>query len=244
MAHATRQEQLTLLELAELDSRIARLDRDDARHPLRQKLGTTMNAIAARARDKSAAEHAHALAHEQLVVKEARVEKLTAEIAGKDAKLNAGVGLTSRDLLVLQSEIDALRAVLSEASDDEFAALENVEATEGAVLQCIADIEALTQQCDEDTAALEDAIGELSQERVTLRRQRDGLLGALGSEAIDAYEESRASGGYTVLAVHPNGTTRAGVELSPAEIARVKASPQDELYISDDDHAIIILLDS
>lgn len=49
-----QQIQLTLLDVAELDSQIARLERSNVKHPLREKLGTIMNAAAARARDKEA----------------------------------------------------------------------------------------------------------------------------------------------------------------------------------------------
>ena len=56
MATAPAADQLTLLDVAELDSQIARLERSNVKHPLREKLGTIMNAAAARARDKEAAE--------------------------------------------------------------------------------------------------------------------------------------------------------------------------------------------
>ena len=49
MATAPAHDQITLLDVAELDRQIARLGREDAKHPLRAELGALINAAAARA---------------------------------------------------------------------------------------------------------------------------------------------------------------------------------------------------
>jgi len=127
MANAPAKEQLKLLDIAELDKTISKLDRKNEKHPLRQELGTLINASAARARDKQAAQGRRRrngpLRHEA----EHTSAALRGQIEDKEAKLNSGVGLTSRDLLVLQDEIAGLRGMLDEASEAEFAALDGVE---------------------------------------------------------------------------------------------------------------------
>lgn len=243
MAQASRSDQLTLLSVAEFDSQIARLERDNVKHPLREKLGAVMNGIAARARDKEAAEAATQAAQDSLAAAEKKCAQLQAQISDKEAKLNSGAGLTSRDLLVLQDEISGLRDMLSAASDEEFAALEAVEAADTRVAQIGALIDQMKDQMVADRAELEDAISVIQAEQESLRARRTALYDPLGDDLKKVYEHSRKSGGYAVMGMHANGTTGAGVQLSPVEVAQIRALPEDEIYLSDDYDAIVVRLD-
>ena len=82
MATAPAADQLTLLDVAELDSQIARLERSNVKHPLREKLGTIMNAAAARARDKEAAEKAVVSAEAHLAEGETKCMALQEQTVG------------------------------------------------------------------------------------------------------------------------------------------------------------------
>ena len=244
MATAPAADQLTLLDVAELDSQIARLERSNVKHPLREKLGTIMNAAAARARDKDAAEEAvkHAEAH--LAACETKCMALQDQISEKDAKLNAGTGLTSRDLLVLQQEIDGLREMLSASSDLEFAALEGVEVAQDKVASLGSTIGLLKDDMLAKRAELEDAVAQIQAEQQVLRVQRDALYEPLAEDLKRIYQHSRESGGYAIVALHPNGTTSAGIHLSPVEVSQIRALPEDEIYLSEDYDAIIVRLPS
>ena len=243
MAHAPRAEQLVLLDVSEFDSHIARLERDNVKHPLRQKIGTLMNVSVERAREKDAAEAALAEARSALEKAEKQSATLQAQIEDKDGKLNAGVGLTSRDLLVLQEEIAGLRALLSEASDAEFEALEAVEKAETRVSDLAGQIDEMKQQVLADRTELEDAVTEIQAQQAALRAQRDAIFTPLGEDIKKVYEHSRASGGYAVIGMRANGTTDAGVQLSPVEVAQIKALPEDAIYLSEDYDAIVVRLD-
>ncbi len=242
MATAPAADQFTLLDVAELDSQIARLERSNVKHPLREKLGTIMNAAAARARDKDAAEEAvkHAEAH--LAACETKCMALQDQISEKDAKLNAGTGLTSRDLLVLQQEIDGLREMLSASSDLEFAALEGVEVAQDKVASLGSTIGLLKDDMLAKRGELEDAVAQIQAEQQVLRVQRDALYEPLAEDLKRIYQHSRESGGYAIVALHPNGTTSAGIHLSPVEVSQIRALPEDEIYLSEDYDAIVVRL--
>ncbi|MFT3942945.1 MAG: hypothetical protein QM705_03870 [Ancrocorticia sp.] len=244
MATAPAADQLTLLDVADLDSQIARLERSNVKHPLREKLGTIMNAAAARARDKEAAEKAVEQAEAHLAECEAKSAVLQKQIAEKDAKLNAGTGLTSRDLLVLQQEIEGLREMLNVASDVEFEALEGVEAAQDKVAALGATIGLLKDDMLAKRAALEDAVAQIQAEQQALRAQRDALYEPLAEDLKRIYQHSRESGGYAVMALNPNGTTSAGINLSPVEVSQIRALPEDEIYLSEDYDAIVVRLPS
>ena len=237
MATAPAQEQLKLLEVAELDKSIARLDRENEKHPLRQELGALINASAARARDREAArEHAGA-ARSRLADAEAASASLRDQISDKEAKLNSGVGLTSRDLLVLQEEIDGLRRKLDTASDVEFAALDEVERAEAEVQKLSREIDDVKDKVLEGRARLEDEVASIMAERSRIQAERDALL-------KNIYEKSRQSGGYAVIGMNATGQTGVGIPFSPVEVAQIKALPEDEIYFSEEYDCIVVRLPS
>lgn len=57
------------------------------------------------------------------------------------------------------------------------------------------------------------------------------------------YEHSVATGGYAVMTMTPNGATGAGITLSPVEVAQIKSTPEDDIYLSEDYDCIIVPVD-
>ncbi|OAP85247.1 hypothetical protein A4H34_09050 [Peptidiphaga gingivicola] len=242
MAKAPAKEQLKLLDIAELDKTISKLDRKNEKHPLRQELGTLINVSAARARDKEAAQERAQAAREKLEAAERASAALRGQIDDKEAKLNSGAGLTSRDLLVLQDEIAGLRGMLEEASEAEFAALDGVEKAEAAVDALSAEIERIKDEVLRGRSELEDDVASILAERERVQAERDELFAPLSPSLKDAYERSRRTGGYAVIGMQPDGGTDAGISLSPVEVAQIKALPEDEVYLSEDYDCIIVRL--
>ncbi|MDO4888394.1 MAG: hypothetical protein Q3979_06790 [Actinomycetaceae bacterium] len=244
MAQAPASDQKTLLEVASLDRAIARLERDDVKHPLRQELGSLLNATAAKARDRKAAEQALGRAREELEAAERLSATHREQIADRQTKLDSGIGLTSRDLLVLQDEIAGLRALLDEASEAEFAALEKVEAAQAEVEVVAAQISALDETTRAKKKSLEEEVAALAAEADELRARRDALFEPLAAELQRIYEHARSTGGYTVIAMRPGGGTDAGITLSPVEVAQIEATPPDEIYLSEEYDCIIVRLEA
>ncbi|MGO1591813.1 MAG: zinc ribbon domain-containing protein [Ancrocorticia sp.] len=242
MATAPAADQLKLLEVAELDSQIARLERDNVKHPLREKLATLMNAIAARGRETEAAGEAVKAAQAELAQAEAACEAFQSQITDKEAKLASGEGLTSRDLVALQEEIAGLRTLLDKASDVEFEALDSVEDKQTQADNLAGQVANLKDEMLRDRSELEDVVGEIQGQQEELGTQRASILDPLSDDLKKIYEHSRESGGYAVLAMHPSGATDGGIHLSPVEVAQIRALPEDQIYLSEDYDAIIVRL--
>ncbi len=242
MATAPATDQLKLLDVADLDSQIARLERDNVKHPLRETLGAMMNATAARAREKEAAQAAVVRAQEQLTAAENTCQGLQEQITDKEEKLNAGTGLTSRDLLVLQQEIAGLREMLSAASDVEFAALEALESGQNKVAALDSALVLLKETMLTKRALLEDAVSEIQSQQKALAEQRGAIYDPLAEDLKRIYQHSRESGGYAVMELRPDGTTGAGIHLSPVEVAQIRSLAEDAIYLSEDYDAIIVRL--
>lgn len=244
MARAPREDQLQLLQVAELDSRLARLRAADERHPLRAEVGQLMNLVAAKARELIEAKTALEDAQQVLNDAERRTAELASVVKGKRERLNAGIGMDSRELLTLQSEIDTNQALLDDASDAEFSALEALEAAEQAILDVEAEQALLNERIVAGRAELEEAIEEIKRESEDVRRERDALYDPLAADLKNAYERAQHSGGLTVIALHHNGQTSAGVQISPIEVNQIKNGDPANIHISEDYQCIVVLLDA
>lgn len=240
MATAPASDQLQLLKVAELDSGIARLEREDAQHPLREELAAIVNAAAAKDREKKAVEARIPAAEEALAAAEAQAASLAEQIAQKDAQLASGEGMDSQMLLAMQEEIAGLRAMLEEANEAEYAALESVEACDAKVEEIAGEIAALKDQMLARKAELEDAVAEIAAKRQELAEERAALFGPLAEPLKELYENLRARGGYTVLAMKPNGATDAGVQLSPMEADAIRNAPEDEICVAEEYGCIVV----
>ena len=240
MSSAPASDQQQLLKVAELDSAVARLEREDAKHPLREELAAIMNAVAAKDRERRAAEGHVPEAQKALAEAEAHAASLGEQIALKDAQLASGKGMDSRMLLAMQEEIAGLRAMLEEASDAEFEALEAVESAESRVEAIAGEIAALKDQMLARKAELEDAVADIAERRKAVWAERSELFEPLAADLKRIYEDLRARGGYTVLAMKPNGATDAGIQLSPMEADAIRNAPEDEICIAEEYGCIVV----
>lgn len=244
MGTASRADQLKLLEVAEIDARLARLRRDDAKHPLREEVGKDMNLLAAKARDITAAAEALTAAEAELDEASAKVAKIAADVARGESRLNAGEGMDSRELMKLSDEIATQRKMLDAASDAEFAALEAVDGAQAKIDKLEAQRQTLNERLVAGRADLEDAIDAISRDIADVQAKRDAIFEPLAEDLKREYTRSQSRGGIAVLAVHPNGDSSAGIRLSPIEVAQVRNAPEDEIYLSEDYDCIVVALDA
>ena len=168
---------------------------------------------------------------------------LRGQIERKEAQLNSGEGLTSRDLMALQEEIAGLRSLLEQAADAEFAALEAEEEAEAEVARIDREIAALKERVLQGRARLEDDVARIIAQRREIQAERDALFAPLADDLKEAYERARSHGGYAVMGMRPDGSTGAGVRFSPLEVARIRALPDDALYVSEDYDCIVVRLE-
>lgn len=244
MATAPRAQQLQLLEVSDLDARISRLTAEDSKHELRAELGEIVNLLAAKGREIQETEARVEAAQRRLATASALTDRTSGIIAEKQSRLDAGIGMDSRQLLTLQSEIDQLRERLSTQSDEEYEALEEVEDLEGRLKRNRDEQATLSQKMLTVRGDLENASGDLQSQIAELQRQRDDLFATLPEELTKPYTRARERGGMAVIGMHPNGTTTGGVEFSPIEVARIKNADPDEIIISDEYGCLVVRLDS
>ncbi|KMY22892.1 Uncharacterised protein [Actinobaculum suis] len=241
---APRKDQLQLLEVARLDAQINRLERDNQKHPLRENLAKLMNGTARQGEEVQATTTRLTQARKNLREAEARSADLQSQIADREAKYNAGEGLTSRDLLTLEAEMASLREALDGAAEAEFTALETVENEETALAQGQEKLQALSGKLTAEREKLETVVAEIQSQQADIRRHRDALYEPLAAPLKNLYDHAVASGGYTVMAMAPDGSTDGGLRLSPVEVAAIKNKPADEIYLAEEYDCIIVPIDT
>ncbi|VEI12552.1 zinc ribbon domain-containing protein [Trueperella bialowiezensis] len=243
MARAPREDQLQLLDVAELDAQLARLRSENENHPLRGQVGALMNEVAAKALDVTQAREAFAQAEQAYEKAAAKSAELSGVVKEKKDRLNAGIGMDSRELMTLQSEIDTNEQMLDEAFDAEFAALEQVEHWEAEITRLSEEQSQLNGAIVAGRAELEAEIEQIERDAADIRAQRDALYEPLAEPLKKEYERAVARGGLSVIALHPSGRTSGGVQLSPIEVNYIKNADPDNIHISDDYQCIVVLTD-
>lgn len=244
MAQAPREDQLVLLEVAELDGAINRLRADDAKHPLRSDVAELMNMIASKGREITATEEELATAESALESATKESEKIVADIEPRQERLDSGEGVGPRELLSLQSEVDKLREILSDVSDREFEQLERVEELQTALEEKRNERTVLNEKLVEGRAELEREVEDISAQIADITAERDKLYGPLHEDLQAAYERAVKRGGLTVIKMYPDGSTSGGVEFSPIEVAQIKNGDPDRIHISEDYGCIVVRMET
>ncbi|QJC21652.1 zinc ribbon domain-containing protein [Arcanobacterium buesumense] len=240
MYQAPRSDQLALLDIVELDAQLTRLRRADETHPLRAQIGQLMNTIAALGRDIMETESSLSHIQEALDEASSATEKFRAVVVDKETRLNAGVGMDSRQLLTLQSEIETNHNQLAELEQAEYAELEKLDNAEERIADAQAQQKILNAQLVENRAQLEDDIAVIARDIHDLQLRRESLYRPINDALKHAYERAQETGGLTVIALRPDGTTSGGVGLSPIDVAQIRQAEPDHFHISEDYDCIII----
>ena len=237
---ATREEQQALLTLAEIDREAGKLNYALSALPIYSELEAAEAALSSHA--KRARETADRRPHIETIINDcgARVEQLSATINRKQGQLESGENMDSRQLIVLQGEIDGLKESRETIELEELEAMERLDALESEIesdaleLSRLASVrDDLSGRRDRDVASLQSQIDEV-------RSRRDALARRIPSDILDAYEESRSMGGSGVVVMREDGSVDGGMDLSMIEIERVKALPADQVYVTEDTGAVVI----
>lgn len=244
MAHAPREDQLVLLDVAELDRAIKRLRAEDAKHPLRAEIAELMNLIAAKGREITQTRDDLARAREELEKTSVESQKIVADIEPRQERLDSGVGVGPRELLSLQSEVDKLREMLDSVTEREFIELETVEGLEGDIATLESEREVLTGKLVDRRAELEADVENLTAQIEEITGERDALYRPLHEDLQSAYERALGRGGLTVIKMYPDGSTSGGVAFSPIEVAQIKNAEPDKIHISEDYGCIVVRVDT
>lgn len=232
-------QQLSLLELAELDVELSRLNHRAAHLPEQQRY-TEIQAEQGVVNDRLSA---LTLALEDI---DAQVTRLESEIDGvrqredRDRGLLDSGSVSPKQLEELQHELDTLQRRQTSLEDSLLEVMERREQLAAEQADEAAKLDALQQDLAK-TAQLRDvALAEIDDVRGQRSARREELVSGLDAELADLYERQRGTTGVGAARLQGRRCGACRIELDRGEIARITATPEDEVVRCSECRAILL----
>ena len=236
MTSAPIAQQRLLIDLQDIDSRLARLRHERKHLPVLERLKT--NKRAAIQADAALSE-----AKTRVTRSEDEVGQVVRRAEVLRERLHSG-NSAARDLSAIQGEIDQLgqrQSALEEAQIAAMEALDSAREESERLKQEESDIRVAGREL---TAKRDAEFARLDQEIDSLEKQRADLAGTVETALLSDYEAVRAStGGLGAVALRGRTVEGGAVEISPQELERIVAAPQDQVIHAEENDVIIVRMD-
>jgi len=236
-------DQRRLLDIQELDTRLAQLAHERRSHPT---LGT-IEELTGRAEDLqralTQAEVALSDARRELIKAETDVEQVRARARRGEERLASGQG-TAKELQNTTAELEALARRTEVLEEAQLEQMEAMEAAEGTVANISSQLAAIRTQITEVTAEQEEAFARIDGEVETVSASRERLTEGITEGLLALYEDVRSrTGGLGAVALRGDATVGVSIPLSLTEIAAIKAAPGDAVIQSEEYDYILVRLE-
>jgi uncharacterized protein len=238
---ASPEAQLRLLDLADLDAELGRLEHRRRGLPEHAELSELEQRDRA-LRDEIASLQAREgdLKREQAKA-EADVEQVRSRITRDRTRLDAGQVSSPKELENLQSEIESLNRRQSDLEDVELEVMERLEAAQsrlsaaGAERTAIgADIQSLTARRDELLAELDEQVAKASDSRAAVAAEEPADL-------LDLYEKLRVQhGGVGAAALRRGQCQGCHLSLNTVDLNAIRAAAPDEVLRCEECRRILV----
>jgi len=237
---ASPQSQLRLLELADLDADLGRLDHRRRSLPEVAELAR-LETRASELKDEIVVTETELgdLAREQNRA-ERDVEQVRTRIDRDRARLDAGQVSAARELANLQSEIESLHR---RQGDLEEVVLELMERMEGLVSQrdqLAAERDGLAIEMGELTAHRDAAFKEIDEQAGQASEQRGGVTPDVPADLLKLYEQIRDSRGVGAAMLRAGRCEGCHLNLNSADLNEIRAAAPDEVVRCEECRRILI----
>ena len=237
---ASPQSQLRLLELADLDAELARLDHRRRNLPEAAELAR-LQARAGELRDGLVVTETELgdLGREQTRA-ERDVDQVRTRIDRDRARLDAGQVSAARELATLQSEIESLRR---RQGDLEEIVLELMERREGLVSrqdELSAERDRLGIETAETTARRDAAVKEIDEQTAKASDQRAGVAAEVPADLLKLYEQIRDSRGVGAAALRAGRCEGCHLTMNTVDLNQIRASAPDEVIRCEECRRILV----
>ncbi len=232
-------QQQSLLELAELDAGLARLEHR-VKNLAEQRRLEEVQAAHREANDRLAALQ---IAIEDL---EAQIAKFESEIDSvrqreeRDRKLLAGGSVDAKQLTELQHELDTLERRQAALEDSQLEVMERREELQRDQQEALTKIDDLQRDLGLAQTACDEVRTELDQHRHQSLSRRDELVAALDADLVGLYERQRARGGAGAGQLQGRRCGACRIEIDKGELARISAAADDEVLRCPECGAILL----
>ena len=243
MTSAPIAQQRLLIDLQDIDSRLARLRHERKHLPVLGRIESVIERLKTNKRAAIQADAALSEAKTRVIRSEDEVGQVVRRAEVLRERLHSG-NSAARDLSAIQGEIDQLgqrQSALEEAQIAAMEALDSAREESERLKQEESDIRVAGREL---TAKRDAEFARLDQEIDSLEKQRADLAGTVERALLSDYEAVRAStGGLGAVALRGRTVEGGAVEISPQELARIVAAPQDQVIHAEENDVIIVRMD-
>ena len=237
---ASPQAQLKLLELAELDAELSRLDHrrrtlpENAEFERAQQrdseLRDELTALSASASD---------LTRDQAKA-ERDVDQVRSRIERDRARLDAGQVSSPRELENLQSEIVSLERRQGDLEEVVLEVMEKLEEVTGRRDALTGEQTALGGQLAEIAARRDAAFAEIDEHAGKARDARAGIAADLPADLLSLYDRLRAQRTVGAAVLRNGRCEGCHLSLNTVDLARIRAAPPDEVLRCEECRRILV----
>lgn len=239
MAKAPPAEQLRLLELQALDSRLNQLQRQAATARANPALAELSSQLDGTDGDLVRAETALLDLERELTRSEDDVQSVVNRLERDQKRLDSGTG-SPKDLMALQSEVASLTKRRADLEDVELDIMERVETARGAKQSA----QQLKDDARERLAAIEatrDAeLATIAAEADSVKAKRTELAATFEAGLLALYEKTLARRGVGAARLFHGTSEGSGMQLSPGDLADLRKAAEDDLVFCPDSGAILV----
>jgi predicted nucleic acid-binding Zn-ribbon protein len=232
-------QQRSLLELADLDAELSRIEHRAGHLAEQQRFEQT--------------QFEHRDANDRLASLRLALEDLDAEIAKFESEIEAVRGRENRDrsmleagaisakqLSDLQHELETLERRRASLEDSLLEVMEHREDLQAQQDDELTKIDALESELADAQRARDDALAEIDQARHQNRSRRDELTSGIDPDLVSLYERQRALGGAGAGRLQGRRCGACRIEIDRGGLARISAAADDDVLRCPECGAILL----
>jgi len=237
---ASPEAQQRLLELADLDAELNRLDHR------RRSLPEAAEAERIEARDRELRDEIAGLEAQETDLAreqgkaEADVEQVRSRVGRDQGRLDAGQVSSARELENLQSEIVSLGRRQSDLEEIVLDVMERRETAQNRRDALAAERTALADQLGEVTARRDAALAEIAEEAGKAQDRRAAVAAEEPADLMALYEKMRAQHGVGAAALRGGRCEGCHLSLNTVDLNRIRAADPDEVLRCEECRRILV----
>lgn len=232
-------QQRSLLQLADLDAEMSRIEHRSSHLPEQQRF----EQVQADHRDANDRLASLGLALDDLDAEIAKFESEIESVRDRENRdrtmLEAGA-VSAKQLGDLQHELETLERRQSSLEDSLLEVMERREELQATQSDELARIDTLESALAEAQRARDDALAAIEQSRHQCASRRDELTAGLDAELVSLYERQRSRGGAGAGRLQGRRCGACRIEIDKGELARISAAAEDEVLRCPECGAILL----
>jgi len=237
---ASVEAQLRLLELADLDAELSRLDHRRRTLPELEEYQRIETRDTELGDELAALEATESDLRRELAKAEADVDQVRSRVERDRTRLDAGQVSSPRELENLQSEIGSLARRQSDLEEIELDVMERQEAAERRHGELTQERTTLAGQRDEVAARRDAALGEIGEQADKAEHLRAGVAAEVPGDLLDLYGKLRAQHGVGAAALRGGRCEGCHLSLNTVDLARIRAADPDEVLRCEECRRILV----